>query len=175
MKRVLIAISIFFFTLTFFKTIFCQEHNQFFWINNQNNNFDYFECQGLESDCMWFCLRWTNYYADTENKKINVNTIPGNQYPWRLSSLDEEVGAAKASLNAWNSIVKDSKKTPFIDDEYNNVMPSTAVWIVNLDNNSYFYGGSAITYLAINDDYDTDQNYTFVYYNSMYPKFPPLM
>jgi len=115
---------------------------------------------------MWFCLRWTHYFADTEDEKIYIKTVPANMHPWKLNSIDEETGAAQAAVNAWNSIIKDASKVPFIED--NDATPSTAVCIINLDNNFYFSGGAAITYHSIDDDNNTDQNYTFVYHNSMY-------
>ncbi|HPM03218.1 MAG TPA: hypothetical protein PK816_13765 [Candidatus Cloacimonadota bacterium] len=87
--RIQLLISTFFLITTLSTTIISQEHNQFFWINNQNNNFESYICQDLESDCMWFCLRWTNYYAKPKNEKIHIKTVPANTYPWRLSGQSE--------------------------------------------------------------------------------------
>ncbi|HDP68186.1 MAG TPA: hypothetical protein ENN20_06765, partial [Candidatus Marinimicrobia bacterium] len=100
MKKNLLSIFIIFMITIFSRNILCQEHDRFFWIN-QDDQFDNYECEDLESDCMWFCLRWTHYFADTEDEKIYIKTVPANMHPWKLNSIDEETGAAQAAVNAW--------------------------------------------------------------------------
>lgn len=166
MKRsILLSIFTFFLIITMLKTIICQEHNQFFWINNQNSNFDNYVCEDLDKDCIWFCLRWTNYYANPENSKIHIRTTPTGPLPWKLNSLDQEKSAAEAALNAWNSIVKNSNQTPFVED--NESGNDYVVRIVNDDDNQKFGGGASLVEFAIDEEPEnlTNLTYTFMYYN----------
>jgi len=74
-RKILLSILPFLFIIAFSMNVLCQEHDRFFWIN-QDDQFANYECEDLDSDCMWFCLRWTHYFADTEDEKIHINTVP---------------------------------------------------------------------------------------------------